>query len=862
MGCWVGLLTFFGLWRVVRGIFGLFLYIVTLVPLILLQLFQFCSRRGLEVYRPYDPAFDSLIGLVCIISAWSIGVGFFANSIGSPILSVLGIVILIVLLLGHFHPVAWFRPARVKLLKENTLRVYDIRVSKQTEWSTRQAVFLMQQVLDASPEIIFQIEADPAGIHWKLIDVRGQLQAEVLEAIIYAHYPQCAVQQIPYSGWHYNANIQQSLLVYELEEIFPLSLQTRTSLQHGDTIATLSSLVNDLESGERVSFVVAVGGQSHVAQRVGRRQATRSGITLWNFLTRQGVNEAFRIILNQEDHSKYHERYDGRLIEEKLRSQSYFAVTWIQVQTMGNQRSQILTQMMDSYLQSLSQRPHNRLKLHSRLSGASGELLPNILSVYESWRRGKSFRPLPSLVLTVEELASLWHLPHDAVVAARIQRVQDVLPISEELSLNQSGTKLGKGYYHRHWIDVFIKIEDRKQHMLISGQTGTGKSTITYKMIADDIRNGRGVAVIDPHNSLVRHILQTCDFAGRENDVVLIDVADENYPVPLNPLALRRSREDVFTIIGIIERLFAGTDQAVQTSAFMRAGLLLISEEPQITIKDLAYVFLDDEYRYRLLEKTQDTDVLLYLTKQFNQASSQQRATINNPILNRVRPFYANPYLYPMVCHPDCLDFKKLINEKKIILITLDTDSRRVPPQERHLLGTLLMTQLQIYGMDEQRSEPYFIYVDEAQHFVTTSLDTMFSEARKYGLSLTLANQYLGQLMGNTKDAVLGNVGATISFRSAYDDVSILAARTKPEANERHLLNLDNHVAVVKTLSSNGVQPAFTVYPEPLPALPDDAQARLQRIRELSRQKYSPKSREEVLAWLSRRYDRQDDYEE
>jgi len=224
----------------------------------------------------------------------------------------------------------------------------------------------------------------------------------------------------------------------------------------------------------------------------------------------------------------------------------------------------------------------------------------------------------------------------------------------------------------------------------------------------------------------------------------------------------------------------------------MTAALVALWQERTPTVRDVAKLFTDIEYRYRLLERVENL-VALEFWEDFGKKSPSVQENLSHPVVHRMRHFYRNPTLYPMMCHPDALDFTNLIATKKILLISLGVDERKVPPPEQQMQGTTLVSQLQMAVMSSlERPTPFSLFIDEVQNFVTTSLDKVLSEARKYGLRLTMANQFLGQLKGDILESVIGNIGATVVFQIGLKDAKLLAPYYQPEfsaedfSNEEH----------------------------------------------------------------------------
>ena len=209
------------------------------------------------------------------------------------------------------------------------------------------------------------------------------------------------------------------------------------------------------------------------------------------------------------------------------------------------------------------------------------------------------------------------------------------------------------------------------------------------------------------------------------------------------------------------------------------------------------------------------------------------------------------------MCHPDPLDIAARMAQNKIILVSLRASEAKVPLTERVLLGAGLVAQIQMAALAGViQNGPYFLYIDETQYFVTSALDQMLSEARKRGLGLVLTNQYLKQLAGNTLNAVMGNVGAMISFEVGEPDAKAVASYVKPDFTAADLVSLGNYKAAVTMRFEGERQPAFSLETVAPPRSQDQTTAgeAEERIRKKSIQNYTPKSHQEVVDWLSARY--------
>lgn len=287
------------------------------------------------------------------------------------------------------------------------------------------------------------------------------------------------------------------------------------------------------------------------------------------------------------------------------------------------------------------------------------------------------------------------------------------------------------------------------------------------------------------------------------------------------------------------------------------SALVALMYEQNATPRDISRIMMDAEYRTELLQQVKDPVALEFWWDEYDRLSEAMQAQVREPVLNRIRIFYRNSAVRNMVCHPHRLDFKSILNDGKIFLANLNSDETR---SEQANLGAMLMTDFQMAAMTRRASEsedvqPFYLFVEEVQQFVTTALPVVFSEARKFGLSLTAANQYLGQLKGSTLEAILGNAGAAIMFACGPDDARALSGYLKPNLTPENLMNFDRFQAAVKMQVNGKTVPTFSIQTFPPLEEPPDADEREARIRQKSIENYTPWTRQEVEAWMEERYE-------
>lgn len=455
--------------------------------------------------------------------------------------------------------------------------------------------------------------------------------------------------------------------------------------------------------------------------------------------------------------------------------------------------------------------------------------------------------------LTADEVASLWHLPHEGFTATKIQWVDEsVKPLPEPLKSAREGIQLGvNGEF-----PVYLSPDEQTQHVIIVGKPGTGKSTLLIRMIMSDLAQGHGAVVIDPNGSLVKFLLNHGIPAARERDLVLLDFGNLTNPPPLNPLSRPHQVEKdiaasmLMTVMTTLYPELAGKEMAET----LHMALMTIAAADQPNLLDIIRLFDDPEFRNGLVARLADYPVTAFW-RRFDHYTPARQDELTRPVLRRLNAFFSNRYLRGIVCHPAPLDIRQLVADNKIVLVSLWADEAKMPTEQQRLLGAVLVAQIQMAALAGAITQPPFmLYMDEAQHFVTTALPRMLAEARKQGLGIVLANQYLEQLVGATLDAIEGTVGTMVGFEVGESDAKALVPYLKPSFQVNDLVKLGKFRAAVSLRYQNSRQPAFTLETLPPPQVNGTDGAREQHLRRLSVERYTPKTYSEVHDWLNHRY--------
>ena len=358
--------------------------------------------------------------------------------------------------------------------------------------------------------------------------------------------------------------------------------------------------------------------------------------------------------------------------------------------------------------------------------------------------------------------------------------------------------------------------KDRSRHVYIIGQTGAGKSGLLELFALSDIFYNQGYCIIDPHGDFAVNNLRFIP-QNRIKDVVYFNPADTQYPVAFNPLELSdptRKPNVCSEVIGVLKRMF-GDSWGPRLEHILRYTLLALLDRPDSTLLDISRILTDKDFRKETLEYCTDVTVLQFWKQEFGQWNEKQVNESIAPVLNKVGAFTANPIIRNIIGQPrSSFDVRKIMDEGKILVVNLSKGL--IGEDNAGILGSFLVTKIQLAAMsrsdipDVSKRRPFYLYVDEFQNFATDSFSVILSEARKYGLNLTVANQYIAQMTDSVRDAVFGNVGTTISFRVSADDAPILVKQFEPTFDSSDLIQMNNRHFVISMIINGEKAPAFS----------------------------------------------------
>lgn len=405
-----------------------------------------------------------------------------------------------------------------------------------------------------------------------------------------------------------------------------------------------------------------------------------------------------------------------------------------------------------------------------------------------------------------------------------------------------------------------IKRTDRRQHMYVIGKTGVGKSAFLKNMALQDIKNGEGLAIIDPHGEFVEEILDNIP-QERMKDVVYFNPADTEYPVSFNILEVSDPRYKHLVasgLIGIFTKIWANVWSARMEYILANCVLALL-DTPGTTLLGIPRMLVDRDYRQKIINNLKDPVVKSFWLNEYEEWDQRYRNEAIAPVQNKVGQFLNVSLVRNIVGQSkNTINIEDIMNTGKILLVNVSKG--RVGEDNSAILGAMLITKIQLSAMErvripENERKDFYLYVDEFQNFATDSFVNILSEARKYRLNLIIAHQYIGQLITETttavRDAVFGNIGTLVSFRVGAADAEFLEQEFSPEFTLDDLVILPNYNVYLKLMIDGVSSRPFSAK-----TIPPDESSVVNRNRDeiirLSRRQYS-KSRfdaeREITQW-------------
>ncbi len=692
--------------------------------------------------------------------------------------------------------------------------------------------------------LALELVAHDGRIHFYLGVPRDLRQ--LVELQIQAQYPHAQIEEVV----DYNLFASQThILATSMRLTKPAAYPIRTYKQlESDPLYAIANVMSKVQPDEGAAIQLLIRPKSAGWQRAGKALAHRmqagqpaktSGSSMTGFLT-----ASLKSTPKQSDYA-----YGGahqltpmeqslvRSLEDKAGKPGFDVNIRIVTASPNERNVRIhLENIINAFSQFTAIDSGNGFKPRAIAHG--GQMIHDFIY--------RHFRPQNGMILNSEEVNSLYHFPLPDTPAPNIEWLA-AKRAGAPADLPVQGILLGHNLYRGEDHQIRLAAEDRRRHVYIVGTTGSGKSVLMAEMAKQDIASGQGVCVVDPHGSLVEDILEGIP-KERMHDVIMFEPGDTERPVGLNMLEAKTPEERDFAVqemIAIFMKLFPPEMVGPMFEHNMRNAMLTLMEDEEHpgTIADIPRMFTDKAFQQAKVAKVKDPVVRAFWEKEMAKTSDFHKSEMLGYLISKVGRFVENAMMRNIIGQPRSgFNFREIMDGRKILLVNLAKG--KVGEVNANLLGLIIVSKLQMAALartnvpEDQRPD-FYLYLDEFQNFITDSIATILSEARKYRLNLTMAHQYMGQLVqaGDAKvqEAVLGNVGTMIAFRVGVEDAEILAKQFEPTFSAFDLVNQERYTAYIRLLINNTQAPPFHLqtYP-PQPGHPRMAEA----IREYARLRY------------------------
>ncbi len=550
-----------------------------------------------------------------------------------------------------------------------------------------------------------------------------------------------------------------------------------------DPMSTLTSVLAKMSEGEGAAVQILISGAD----------------SKWSKMGRAHIAETKKRESNPDTAKYSSDSKELEGIENKIQKPGFYAVIRIVVSSTSKEAAEAhLNNIENAFAQFDSANSFTKQK-----SWLKGNFVSDFIYRFFPTRGALS-------VLTAEELATIWHLPNKSIATPHIFWL-NAKKAPAPVQIPDSGLFLGMSSYRGIAKPVYMQRDDRRRHMYVIGKTGVGKSEFLKDMILQDIKNGEGVCFIDPHDTIDK--LLPLIPPERAEDVILFDPSDTDRPLGLNMLEAQTEQEKhyiVSSIVGLMYKLYDPNKTGIIGPRFehaIRNAMLTVMSEPGSTFIEVVRALTDSNFVQELLPKVQDPIIRRYWTDQIAQTNDFHKSETLDYIVSKFGRFVTNKMMRNIIGQSQsAFDFRKAMDEGKILLVSLSKG--KIGEENASFLGLVLVPKILVAAMSrqnipEENRRDFYLYVDEFQNFATPDFAQILSEARKYRLNLIVANQFIGQMDEEVKNAIFGNVGTLVSFRVGVTDANYLSHEFQPVFTEGDLINVDVFNAFIKTIVHN-----------------------------------------------------------
>ncbi len=679
----------------------------------------------------------------------------------------------------------------------------------------------------------------------------------LVEKQIIGFYPDCLIEETPEINIFENRTaVRGEIMRMKKWNEFPI--RTYTKLE-SDSMNGLLSALGSLDHDESACIQVLLrpvddDWQDQIKKMIRKIEKHKSGSFHFSLNPLVWLGNLLDIVVSSPEDSMKQSEDGGStdeepvdeegLMKEKIKKTGY--ATTIRIIVTGNKENSVDAELggIISAFSQFASPTYNRFKPMKRKS-LSLLIEHYIFRQFAWWQR--------SAILNSEELATLYHFPHSKYNKQPEIRWQRFKVVKAPVNTPKEGLYIGENVFRGESKGIFVKNEDRFRHFYVIGQTGTGKSSILQVMARQDLRNKRGIAVMDPHGDLAKDLLNFIP-KERADDLVYFDPGDLSRPMGLNLLEANSEDEKQMVVAdatNIMIKLFGGEIFGPRIQDYFRNGCLTLMDCPTGgAITDLIRLFTDDNFQRERRTTLKNPIVRTWWDHTYAKMGDREKGEIIPYFAAKFGQFITNTLMRNIVGQTkSAFDIADIMNNEKILFASLSKGV--LGDLNSNLLGLILVSKIQIAAMKRQQMaaadrRDFFLYIDEFQNYVTDSIESILSEARKYRLGLVIAHQYLGQLQKsdaltksnlNLKDAIFGNVGTMMTYKIGPEDAEMMGKQFAPVYSDQDFVNMDKFKAAIKLSVDGQPTPGFSLN-VPLPWLEKWDPVTGNALRELSRLKY------------------------
>lgn len=635
---------------------------------------------------------------------------------------------------------------------------------------------------------------------------------DVIEKQITSYYPDAIIEEVEEVQMFAKESYQAASLL-KLKKSISWPLRTYQHLE-SDPINNIVNSLSKLQGEDSAMIQVMIQPASDKWQSASKKMAEMlyNGKKPESISWKTFVWDMVKILMPEKEDKKEEQKRITPQTEELVKAidakgQKVGFDTIIRVLASGKDTYSAKS-TLDAVVNSFVQFNHpNMNALHKAKKKDARNLLYDIIL-----RRFDRLWPDKPMVLSTEELASIFHFPHSKYNKLNAIAWQNYKIAPPPDNLPEEGLLLGHTKYRGETKEVRMPAKDRFRHFYVIGQTGTGKSSILQTMMKQDLRNGKGLCVIDPHGDLVDDLLPYIP-RERANDVVIFNPADTDRPMGLNMLEAKTDEErELVTLdaMNMMIKLFGPEIFGPRIQDYFRNGVLTLMYDPEGgALTDIVQLFTNEDFQQKKRKHITNPIIKTWWDHTFDQMADREKKEMIPYFAAKFGQFITNSTMRNIIGQVNSsFDIADAMQNDKILMMKLSKGL--IGDINAQLLGMIIVSKIQVAAMRRQlipKSErrDFFLYIDEFQNFVTDSIESILSEARKYRLGLVLAHQYIDQLekkdLGGEvklKGAIFGNVGSVLSFKTGELDAEFMSKVFAPVFSEQDIANMDKFKAGMK----------------------------------------------------------------